>query len=63
MQKLNREDFTWETYLDSVDDLRDDEECCFLDQMSIPTNDLDGVQHQPMILAPPSTCQTRENQW
>ena len=57
-----KRDFTYETYLDVVDDLVNDEECHFLDQMSISRVDLDGVKLQPITLAPPSICQTRKNQ-
>ena len=62
MQKLNEREFTRETYLDVVDDFRNDEECYFLDQMSIFGEDLDVVESQPITQAPPSTCQAKENQ-
>ena len=62
IQKSKEKEFTCETYLDVVDDLRNDEECRFLDQMSIFREDLDVVEPQPITLVPPSTCQARENQ-
>ena len=62
IQKSKEREFTCETYLDVVDDLINDEECHFLDQMNISGVDLDGVKLQPVTLASPSICQTRENQ-
>ena len=62
MQEINEGEITHEMYLDLVDDLRSDEECSFLDRMSIFREDLDVVELQPITLAPPSTCQARENQ-
>ena len=44
MQKIKEQEITYETYLDLVDDLRSDEECFFLDQMSISGEDLDVVE-------------------
>ena len=57
-----KRELTCETYLDVVDDLRNDEERHFLDQMNISGVDPDGVELQPITPGPPSTCQTRENQ-
>ena len=48
--------------MDLVDDLESDEECHFLDQMSVFGENLDVVELLPITLAPPSTYQTRENQ-
>ena len=62
IQKLKVGEITSETYLDVVNDLISDEECHFLEQMSISGVDPDGVELQLVTLAPPSTCQTRENQ-
>ena len=62
IHKLKEGEITCETYLDVVDNLRNDEECHFLDQMSISGLDLDRVELHPITLAPPSTCHTRENQ-
>ena len=62
IQELKEGEFTCETYMDLVDDLRNDEEHCFLDQMSISKEDLVVVELKPITLAPPSTCQARENQ-
>ena len=42
--------------------LINDEERCFLDQMSNSGEDLVVVELQPITLAPPSTCQAKENQ-
>ena len=62
IQKLKEGELIYETYLDLVDDLRSDEECCFLDQMSISGEDIGVVELQPVTLVPPSTYQARENQ-
>ena len=62
MHKLKQGEFTCETYLDLVDDLKSDEKICFLDQMSISGEDIGVVEIQPVTLVPPSICQTRENQ-
>ena len=62
MKKLNGGEFTCEMYLDFVDDLRNDEECCLLDEMNVFKVDLDVVELQPITLAPQSICQVSENQ-
>ena len=62
IQKLNKGEFTYETYLDFVDDLKNDEECFLLDQMNVFGEDLDVVERQPITLAPPSIRQVKENQ-
>ena len=62
MHKLKQGEFTCETYLDLVDDLKSDEKICFLDQMSISGEDIGVVELQPVTLVPPSTYQARENQ-
>ena len=59
--KLEKGEFTCETYLDLVDDLRSDEECHFLDQMNVSGMDLVVVELQQITLTPPSICQVREN--
>ena len=59
MQKIKGE-ITCKTYLDLADDLRNDEECCFLDQMDIPREILDVVMPQSITQAPSSTCPIKE---
>ena len=59
IQKLKEGEITCETYLDFADDLRNDEECCLLDQMNVSKVDLDVVELQPITLAPPSICQAK----
>ena len=61
MQKIKGE-IACESYLDLVDDFRNDEECHFLVQMSIFGEDLDVVEPQPVTLAPPSIFHISENQ-
>ena len=56
MQKSRKKEITFETYLDVVDDLRNDEERHFLDQMNIFGVDPDGVELQLITLVPSSTC-------
>ena len=46
MQKIKEGEITCETYLDLADDLRNDEEICFLDQMEFPGEILDVVMLQ-----------------
>ena len=62
MQKIKGGEITCETYLDLVDDFKNDEEYQFPVQMSLFEEDLDVVVPQPVTLAPPSTCQINENQ-
>ena len=62
MEKIKEEEITCETYLDLVDDFRNDEECHFLVQMSLFKKDLGVVEPQLVTLAPPSTCQISEKQ-
>ena len=62
MQKIKEGEITCETYLDLVDDFRNDEECHFPIQMSLFGEDLDVFEPQPVTLAPPSTCQISEKQ-
>ena len=54
-----KEELTCKTYLDIVDELRNDEECHFLVEMNF-LEDLVVIVPQPVTLAPPSTCQIRE---
>ena len=62
MQKIKEGEITCETYLDLVDDFRNDEECHFAVQMSLFEEYLAVVQPQPVTLAPPSACQISEKQ-
>ena len=61
MQKIKGE-ITCETYLDLVDDFKNDEEYQFPVQMSLFEEDLDVIEPQPVTLAPPPTYQISENQ-
>ena len=54
MQKIKGE-ITCETYLDLADDLKNDEERRFLDQMNFPKENLDVVMLQLITQAPSST--------
>ena len=60
VQKIKEEKLTWETYLESVDGLRNVEECRSLVKMNFPELDLGVGMSQSITLAPPSTCQIRE---
>ena len=60
VQKIKEEKLTWETYLESVDGLRNDEECRSPIKMNLPKQDHGVAMYQTVILAPPSTCQIRE---
>ena len=51
-----------ETYLDLVDDFRNDEEFHFPVQMIFSREDLDVIEPQLVTLVPPSTCQISEKQ-
>ena len=62
MEKIKEEEITCETYLDLVDDFRNDEECHFPVQMSLFGEDLDVVEPQPVTLAPPATWKISEKQ-
>ena len=61
MQKIKGE-ITYETYLDLVDDFRNDEECHFPVKTSLFGEDLVVVEPQPVTLMRPSTSQIKENQ-
>jgi len=50
-EKSQVKEFTWETYLDHVDEFLDDEECCSSDQMRNFGQDLNGVLLQSVSLA------------
>ena len=69
IQKIKEEKITCETYLDLVDELRNDEECRFPVEMNLSEEDLVVIVPQPVTLAPPSACQIREkptdqtNEW
>ena len=56
MHKIKEGEITCERYLDLVDDFINDEEFHFLVQMSLFGEDLDVVEPQLVILAPPSIC-------
>ena len=60
MNAKNKGEYTCETYLDLVDDFRDDEECWYPNQMSVSGEYLDSIQLQPMTVAPSSTFPIRE---
>ena len=60
VQKIKEEKLTCETYLDLVDELRNDEECHCPVEMNFFEEDLVVILPQPVTLAPPSTCQIRE---
>ena len=62
MQEIKEGEIIGETYLDLVDDFKNDEECHFPIQMSFFREDLDVVEPQPVTLVPPSTCQISEKQ-
>ena len=69
MHKIKDGEITFEMYLDLVDDLKNYEECRFLDQMNFPGENLDVVMLQPITQVPSSTCSIREqsedqtNEW
>ena len=69
MKKIKEGEITYEPYLDLADDLKNDEEICFLDQMDFPGEILDVVMLQSITQAIPSTCPIREqsedqkNEW
>ena len=69
VQKIKEENLAWETYLESVDRLRNDEECRSPVKMNFLELDLGVAMSQSITLAPPSTCQIREtstnqsNEW
>ena len=60
IQKIKEEKLTCKTYLDLVDELRNDEECRFPVKMNFFEEDLVVIVPQPVTLAPPSTCRIRE---
>ena len=60
VQKIKEEKLTWETYLESVDGLRNDEECRSPVKMNFPKLDHGVAMSLSITLAPPSTCQIRE---
>ena len=62
MQKINEGEITCETYLDLVDDFRNDEEWRFSVKMILFKEDLVVVEPQPVTLVLPSTCQINESQ-
>ena len=47
-------------YLDLVDDIKNDEECRFFDQMNFSGENLDVVELQPITQAPSLTYPIRE---
>ena len=59
-RKIKEEKLTCETYLDLVDELRNNEECHFPVEMNFFEEDLVAIVPQLVTLAPPSTCQIRE---
>ena len=59
MQKIKGE-ITYETYLDLVDDFRNEEECHFPFKMCLFEEDPVVVEQQLVTLAPPLTCQIIE---
>ena len=59
MQKIKGE-ITYETYLDLIDEFRNDDECQFSIKMSLFKEDHVVVEPQSVTLTPPSTCQIRE---
>ena len=60
VQKMKEEKLTWDTHLESVDGLRNDEECRSPIQIKLPEQDLGVAMSQTVTLVPPSTCQIRE---
>ena len=58
--KIKEDKLTWETYLESVDGLRNDEECRSSVEMNFPELVFGVAMSQSITLAPPSTCQTIE---
>ena len=60
VQKIKEEKLTCETYLESVDGLRTDEECRSPVKKNFPKLDLGVAMSQTATLAPPSTCWIRE---
>ena len=53
VQKIKEEKLTWETYLESIDGLRNDEECRSPVKMNFPELDLGVAMSQTLTLASP----------
>ena len=60
VQKIKEKKLTCETYLESVDGLRNDEECRSPVKMNFLELDLGVATSQSITLVPPSTYHTRE---
>ena len=53
VQKIKEEKLTWETFLESVDELRNDEECRSPVKINLLRLDLGVAMSQTVTLAPP----------
>ena len=61
MQKIKEEKLTWETYLEFVDGLRNDEECRSSVKINFFGPDLGVVMLQTVTLAPPLNLPDQRN--